>query len=141
MGQVALHGGLVQLVEASSVQLLPQVEALSLLCLLPKPFMLPAHLQEVLVVRIVMGLSFTVGPLLLVHAGKAVSLLSPELEVHPALQVQAAVRLSKRVPGEGWMGQALSSCQRAHPHEGSHTSPVQNVQAAHLRHSAHGEWQ
>lgn len=141
MGKVALYGGLVQLVEASSVQLLPQVEALSLLCLLPKPFMLTAHLQEVLVVRVVMGLSFTVGSLLLVDAGKAVSLLSPELEVHAALQIQAAVRLSERVPGEGWMGQPVSSRQRAHPHEGSHSSPVQNVQAAHLRHSAHGEWQ
>lgn len=87
VGKVALYGGLVQLVEASSVQLLPQVEALSLLCLLPKPFMLTAHLQEVLVVRVVMGLSFTVGSLLLVDAGKAVSLLSPELEVHAALQI------------------------------------------------------
>lgn len=140
MGQVSLHGGLVQLVQSGPVQLLPQVEALPLLSLLPQPLVFSPHLQQVLVVGIVVRLSLTIGPLLLVHAGEAVS-LGPELEVHTTLQVQAAVRLSERVPGEGWMRQALSSSQRAHPHEGGHTRSIQDVQTAHLRHCAHGEGQ
>lgn len=121
---MALHRRLVQLMESRSVQLLPQVEALSLLCLLSHPLVLPAHLQQVLVVGVVVSLPLAVGPLLIIHTGEAMSLLGPELEVHTPLQVQAAVGLSKRVPREGCVGQALSACQWAHSHEGSHTSPV-----------------
>lgn len=113
-----------QLMEARSVQLLPQMEALSLLCLLSHPLMFSAHLQQVLLVRVVMSLSFTVGSLLFIHTREAMSLLGPELEVHTPLQVKAAVGLSKWVPRKGWVWQALSSCQWAHTHEGSHTSPV-----------------
>lgn len=127
--------------EACSVQLLPQMEALSLLCLLSHPLMLPAHLQQVLVVRVVMSLPFAVGSFLFIHAWEAMSLLGPELEVHAPLQVQAAVGLSKWVPREGRVWQSLSSCQGAHSHERSHASSVEHIEAAHLGHATHGKGQ
>ena len=140
MGQVSLHGGLVQLVQPGPVQLLSEMEALPLLRLLPQPLMFASHVQQVLVMGVVMRFSLTVGTLLLIYTGEAVA-FCPELEVHAALQVQAAVGLPQRVPGEGWMGQALSSSQRTHPHERSHASPVQDIQTAHLRHGTHGQRQ
>lgn len=102
-----LHRRLVQLMQASAVKLLPQVEALSFLRLLSHPLVLPAHLQQMLVVRVVVSLPFAVGALVVVNAGKAMSLLGPQLEVHAPLQVQASVGLSKRVPGEGCVARAL----------------------------------
>lgn len=119
---MALHWGLVQLMKPRSVQLLPQVEALSLLGLLSHSLVLPAYLQQVLVVGVVVSLPFAVGSLLFVHAGETMPRLGPELEVHAALQIQAAVGLSERIPGKGRVRQALSSCERSH--EGSHASPV-----------------
>lgn len=142
MGKVAFHRGLVQLMEACPVELLPQVEALSLLCLLSHPLVLPTHLQQVLVVRVVVSLPLTVRSFLFVHAGEAMSLLGPELEVHAPLQIQAAVGLSKWVPRKSWVGKALPPRrQRTHSHEGSHACPVQHVEAAHLGHGTHGKGQ
>lgn len=87
-----------ELVKSGAFQFVTQVQSLSFFRLLPDPLLLPAHFDQVILVRVLVRFPVPVVSIRLVDPREPVPCLGPDLEVHSPLEVQIPIRLAKRVP-------------------------------------------